>query len=102
MNHPRPIAAQHQVTAETLPEGCQTLNRAPEIHRAAGQTDGVDRPGRGADDYRERIVCPQRQQFGNRRQYADLISRPSPAAGKNQPCNRFSRTHRNAPWCLMG
>ncbi len=73
------------MTAKALPEGCQTLNRTPKIHRPTGKADRVDCAGRGADDHRKRIARTDRQQLGNRRQHTHLMGhRPSPAAGKNQ------------------
>ncbi|MNO89528.1 hypothetical protein D3C76_810150 [compost metagenome] len=101
-DHPRPVAAQHQVTAKALPERRQALDGRAKIHCPAGQADRIDRPGGRAHNHRKRIVRAQGQQLGNRRQHTHLIRRPSPAAGKNQPCDRFSRTHRNAPWCMSG
>ena len=100
MDHARPVAAQHAVAAKALPELGQAFDGGAKVRGATGQADRIDRPGRGADDHRKRIVRADRQQLGNRRQHPDLISRPSPAAGKNQTCNRFSRTHRNTPRCL--
>ncbi|MNS37472.1 hypothetical protein D3C72_696880 [compost metagenome] len=99
-DHPGPVAAQHQMTAKALPECRQAFDGVTKVHRPAGEADGVDRARRGADDHRKRIAGPRRQQFGNRRQHPDLIGRPSPATGKNQPCYRFNWTHRNTPWCL--
>ncbi|MNF90911.1 hypothetical protein D3C84_734970 [compost metagenome] len=96
-NNAPPVAAHDLMAAHRLPERRQPLDGGLEVHRPARQADRVDRPRRGADDHRERVVRTVRQQFGDGRQYAHLIRRPSPAAGKNQTCNRFSWGHRNAP-----
>ncbi|MNC38169.1 hypothetical protein D3C75_867610 [compost metagenome] len=101
-NDPGPVTAQYQRAAKALPEGRQALDGMTKVHCPAGEADRIDRACRGADDHRKRIARPRRQQFGNRRQHPDLISRPSPAAGKNQPCNRFSWTHAQLSMVLDG
>ena len=89
MDHPRPIATQHLMTAKALPEFGQLVNGGAEVRSTAGQLHGIDGAGRGADDHRERIWSTGRQQISYPGQYADLISRPCTATGKNQPGDRL-------------
>ncbi|MNE48067.1 hypothetical protein D3C80_1425080 [compost metagenome] len=79
-NHPRPVAAQHQVAAKVLPERSEVAHGFSKAGGAAGQGDRIDGAGRSADDDREGIGRAGWQQFGDAGQYADLIGGAGAAA----------------------
>ncbi|MNH15321.1 hypothetical protein D3C79_749330 [compost metagenome] len=81
---PGPVAADDQMAAKILPEGSEPLHGLVEVHGTTGQGDGVDGPGGGADNDRERVVRAGGQQLGDARQHADLVGSAGAAARKDE------------------
>ncbi|MNZ86363.1 hypothetical protein D3C78_1051820 [compost metagenome] len=96
-DHTGPIAADDQVAAEVLPEGGEPLYGIVEMGGAAGQGDGVDGAGGGADDDRERVVRASGQQLGDAGQHADLVGSAGAAARKDKTGYR-GWGHRSPSW----
>ncbi|MNF59176.1 hypothetical protein D3C84_407570 [compost metagenome] len=83
-DHAGPVAAQYQAAVETFPEIGEAADGFAKVQGTAGQGHGVDGPGRGADNDRERVGGAQWQQIGDAGQYPHLISRARTTAGEDQ------------------
>ena len=87
--HTPGIGPEHLSDLEIAPHKIEALDRLAKAVRVDRQRRGIDGPGRGAGNHRERVGNVGWQDVGDGLEHADLIGRTRTAAQHDEADNRF-------------